>query len=65
MIVGDKEATVTTQEQVQMQDAWDNIAAGYDRTTLPRRCGWRTKASAAPISVRVCGFWTLRLAAVP
>ena len=35
MTVGDKEATVTTQEQVQMQDAWDNIAAGYDRTNTP------------------------------
>jgi ubiquinone/menaquinone biosynthesis C-methylase UbiE len=35
MTVGDKEATVTTQEQVQMQDAWDNIAVGYDRTNTP------------------------------
>jgi ubiquinone/menaquinone biosynthesis C-methylase UbiE len=26
---------VTTQEQVQMQDAWDNIAVGYDRTNTP------------------------------
>jgi ubiquinone/menaquinone biosynthesis C-methylase UbiE len=35
MTVEDKEATMSAQEQLQMQAAWDNIAAGYDRTNTP------------------------------
>jgi ubiquinone/menaquinone biosynthesis C-methylase UbiE len=31
----DKEATMTAQEQIQTREAWDNIAAGYDRTNTP------------------------------
>src|SRR5919107_1636457 len=35
MTVEDNEATMSAQEQLQMQAAWDNIAAGYDRTHTP------------------------------
>jgi SAM-dependent methyltransferase len=40
-------------------------ACSMTSSSPPRTCGWGTKASAAPASVRGCGSWAWRPAAVP